>query len=112
MGYELTDFLASLAKPEGLKKYSQDPEDYMRCSGLSERQKQAVRDGDLYRMRRLSAMEMTDSPHGQLLVRFYEEIDPEFKANIAADAHPVEDDTLINNDDSADTALGDDIAEF
>ncbi len=87
----------------------------MSRSGLSEQQKQAIKDGDLYRIRRLSAMEMTDSPHGQLLVRFYEEIDPEFKANIDAAPHAeqdVDDDTLINNDDSADTALGDDIAEF
>jgi precorrin-2 methylase len=112
MSFELTDFLVSLAKPECLKKYSHDPEAFMSESRLSEQQKQAIRDGNLYRIRRLSAMEMTDSPHGQLLTRFYEEVDPEFKTNIDVGPQNVDDDTLINNDDSADTALGDDIAEF
>src|SRR5258708_6613229 len=74
----LTEFLVSLADPDAIKKYSNDPEGYMTEVGLSEQCKQAVRSRDLYRIRRLCAREMKDSLHGQLLTRFYEEKDSDF----------------------------------
>jgi precorrin-6B methylase 1 len=120
MNYELTDFLVSLADQDSLKRYSNDPEDYMAKAGLSEQQKQAVRDGDLYRIRRLSAQEMiNDSLHAQLLTRIFEEKDPEFK--FTGNQGPfVDNDVETDTDHEVDTDheivqthdLGDDIAEF
>ena len=120
MSYELTDFLVAIASHDGLKMYLNDPESYMRKAGLSEEQRQAVRDGDLYRIRRLSAREMIDdSLHAQLLTRIFEEKDPDFKlsgdqgpsiGNEVATEHDVDHDVdheIVQTHD-----LGDDIAEF
>ncbi len=54
----------------------------MSRAGLSEQQKQAVRDGDLSRIRRLTAVEMKDSLQGRLLTTFYETSDLKFELTV------------------------------
>jgi hypothetical protein len=66
-----------------MARYSQEPEGVMAGLGLSEEQKHAVRTGDLYRVRRLASSEMTESLHAQLLTRFHEANDPNFRSGRA-----------------------------
>jgi len=132
MSYRLTDFLISLADPKSLALYQKDPDASMTSAGLSPEQQKAVRNGDLYRIRRMSAQEMLDkSLHAQVLMRFYNEYDPEFKyssvkGNIPlidmdlendvdtdVDVDTDTDQSVDNTDNGVDmTDLGDDIAEF
>lgn len=127
MGYELTDFLVSLSDKDDLRKYWNDPESHMTAAGLSEAQKKAVRDGDLYRIRRFSAKEMmNDSLHARLLTRIFEEKDPDFKLmgddgpagpNAEHDVdhdvdHEVDHEVEVDHEIVQTHDLGDDIAEF
>src|ERR1700691_513144 len=120
MSYLLTDFLVSLADPASLNSYRSDPETFMNKLGLSEQQKSAIRAGDLYRIRRLSALEMiNDSLHAQLLIRNYTELDPDFRFSAsrepAVEFGPSDVDTSSTTDHNSSSTqqdLGDDIAEF
>jgi len=115
MRYQLTDFLVSLADPKNLAEYHNDPDAFMERAGLTPLQREAVREGDLYRIRRLSSQEMLeDSLHAKLLMRIYNEHDPDFtysslKGNALVDDGPVDnhDHDIVQTHD-----LGDDIAEF
>ncbi len=113
MNYPLLDFLISLASSNGLQAYSSDPDRYMESFSLSEKQKHAVRSGDLYRIRRWAANEMPESLHAQLLIQFYEEQDPEFKGNVEAGPTDVDDANHTTEHNIVQTHdLGDDIAEI
>jgi hypothetical protein len=82
MNYILTDFLISLADVNNLKNYFANPDAYMTSVGLSASQIQAVKEGDLYKIRRYSSQEMKDvSLHARLLNSIFEEKDPHFKFN-------------------------------
>ena len=109
MSYKLTDFLVSLANPQSLTEYQRDPDAFMMRAGLDEQQRQAIRDGDLYRIRRLSSEEMLKSSlHAQMLMRIYNEHDPSFKYSSVTEDAPVNTDhDIVQTHD-----LGDDIAEF
>jgi len=122
MNYTLTDFLISLADINNLKKYTDSPDNYMSSMGLNEAQKQAIREGDLYRIRRYSAQEMyKESLHARLLTRIFEEKDPNFTYKMAtAEKLKLEIPFDVDTDHEVDTDhgivqthdLGDDIAEF
>jgi hypothetical protein len=46
------DFLMKLSEDrEGLRRYQENPEDVLETSGLSERQKEVLRSGDIRRIR-------------------------------------------------------------
>ena len=80
-GFEMTDFMISLADKSNFKRFINQPESMMDEASLTEPQKEAVRRRDPYRIRRYTAMEMLGvSLHAQLLMRVFEESDPEFLA--------------------------------
>lgn len=81
MSYRLTDFLISLAS-DGIEVYSRNPEEYMESCGLSHLQKEAVRSGSPYRIRRLAAEEMLETVHGQVLTNAFKVLDPHFKGGL------------------------------
>lgn len=122
MSYNLTDFLISLADTTNLKNYLDNPDNYMKSKGLSDNQIQAVKEGDLYRIRRYSAREMhKDSLHARLLTRIFEEKDPDFTYRMPlAEKLKLEIPFDVDTDHEVDTDhdivqthdLGDDIAEF
>ena len=51
-GRKIGDFLIELSEDrEGLRRYQENPEDVLETSGLSERQKEVLRSGDVRRIR-------------------------------------------------------------
>jgi precorrin-6B methylase 1 len=126
MPYTLTDFLVSLAEPESHKAFSMDPEGYMIRAGLNERQREAIRHGNIYAVRRLAAEEMKDeSLQAQVVNSVYQEVDPDFvrmslghddnpavETNADFDVQSVDNDITANDSNVHVTDLGDDIAEF
>src|SRR5688572_10690409 len=122
MSYIFTDFLISLADINKLKGYMNDPKGYMTSVGLTENQQKAIKNGDLYKIRRYSALEMKDdSVHAKLLNTIFEEKDPHFEMNLAfSEARKVEIPVDVDSDQNVEQDhnivqthdLGDDIAEF
>lgn len=126
MTYAFTDFLISLSNPENLKAYSLDPDRYMSHAGLNDRQREAIRQGNRYAVRRLAAEEMlSDSLHAQVINDVYKELDPDFvrisassddNVSVETDAEfdytDFAEDTLANDSEVHMVDLGDDIAEF
>lgn len=122
MDYILTDFLISLADINNLKNYFNNPDGYIASLGLTASQMQAVREGDLYKIRRYSSYEMKEvSLHARLLNSIFEEKDPHFKFNMSTAEKlrfeiPIDIDTDHDVDTDHDIVqthdLGDDIAEF
>jgi len=113
MSYVMTDFLTSLSDKDFLQSYLKNPELCMEEAGLSDLQKKAIREGDLYQIRRYAAWEMKNSLHGKLLTRFFDEKTQSLNPRV--EISPMELDEVTTETDHNIVEmhdLGDDIAEF
>ena len=87
MSTPVIDFLITLADPVTSRDYSDDPDGCMERHGLGPKQRQAMKEGNLYAIRRFAAEEVHSSSfHAAVIKRQCDEVDPEFRYSTALGA--------------------------